>query len=314
MGMMGMGRGGIGMMGFGGGAGPIPYAGSYQGGEYFNVPVRDQPAHLGYYQESLTALAPLWQDGPDAVLANAHVGVTSFDTNAVLPDSRQRFPAELWNIGLGSTYRHQYDNGWLGSVGVSVGSPSDKPFNNINDMSFSVNGTLRVPSGEHNAWIFGVFLSSNSQVLPFLPIPSVAYFYAPSPAFTALVGFPFANVVWRPTPDWTFSASYALLTNFQARVSYRLVRQAYLFTALDFQNQNYYLAERTDLNQRFFMYDDRLYAGLQVLLGRHASVTLSSGYVFSRTFFESTNGTGSRTDQVDVAPGAFVCGALQIRY
>jgi hypothetical protein len=313
-GMGGMGRGGMGMMGLGRFAGPVPTVGSYQGAEYFNAPVRDQDAHLGYYQQSLSVLTPLWQDGPDAFLVNAHVGVTSFNTNAVLPDSQRPFPTELWNIGLGGTYRHLFDNGWIGTAGVSVGSPSDQPFNNINDMSISLNATLRVPSGERNAWIFGVALSSNSQVLPFIPIPSVAYFWSPSPAFMALVGFPFANMVWRPTQDWIVSASYALLTNFQARVSYRLVRATYLFAALDFQNQNYFLADRSDVNQRFFMYDDRLYGGVQVFLGRNASFNVSGGYVFGRRFFESTNGTSASTDNINVAPGAFVGAALQIRY
>jgi hypothetical protein len=320
MGLMGgggmgmMGRGGMAMMGMGIFTGPIPTVGTYQGADYFVVPVRDQDTHLGYYQQSLSVLMPVWQDHTDAFIANAHVGVTSFNTNAVLPDSMQRFPAELWNVGLGGTYRHIYDNGWLGTAGVSIGSPSDKPFNNINDMSISINGTLRVPSGERNAWVFGVALSSNSQVLPFIPIPSVAYFWSPSPSFMALVGFPFANVVWRPTEDWILSANYALLTNFQARVSYRVARTTYLFAALDFQNQNYFLADRTDLNQRFYMYDDRLSAGVQMFLNRHASLNVSGGYVFGRRFFESTNGTSATSDEVNVAPGAFAGAAVQIRY
>jgi hypothetical protein len=315
MGGMGMmGRGGMGMMALGGFAGPVPTFGSYQGAEYFNASVRDQDAHLGYYQQSLSVLTPLWQDRTDALLGNAHVGVTSFNTNAILPDTQRPFPSELWNIGLGGSYRHVFDNGWVGNAGVSVGSPSDKPFNNINDMSVGLNATLRVPSGERNAWIFGLAMSSNSQVLPFIPIPSVAYFYSPGPSFMALVGFPFANAVWRPAEDWIVSASYALLTNFQARVSYHLVRAAYVFAALDFQNQNYYLAERTDVNQRFYMYDDRLSAGLQVFLRRNAALNVSGGYVFGRRFFESTNGTSASTDQVNVEPGAFVGAALQVRF
>lgn len=181
-------------------------------------------------------------------------------------------------------------------------------------MSISANGTLRVPSGKRNAWIFGVGLSSNSQVLQYIPIPSVAYLYSPNPTFMALVGFPFATVMWRATNDWILFANYALLTNFQARVNYRLARQLYLFAGLAFQNQNYFLAERTEANQRFYMYDDRLSTGIQAFLGRHAAFNLSGGYIFGRRFFESTNGTSSSSNEVDVQSGAFVGASLQVLF
>jgi hypothetical protein len=157
-------------------------------------------------------------------------------------------------------------------------------------------------------------MSSNSQVLPFIPIPSVAYLYSPNPSFLALVGFPFANVVWRPSTDWIITANYSLLTNFHTRVNYRLVRQVYLFAGIDFQNQNYFLADRTNLNQRFYMYEDRISTGVQVFLNAHAGFNFSGGYVFGRRFFESTNGTSPSGDQVNVGPGAFVGAAFQLRY
>jgi hypothetical protein len=230
-------------------------------------------------------VTPIWQDRTNAIMGNAFVGVTSFDTNAVLPDTQQRFPSDLWNANLGGSYRHLFDNSWIAGRGVAVGSPSDRPFSNFNDMSVSVNGSLRIPSGQCNAWILGVGLSSNSQVLQYVPIPTVAYLYAPNPTFTALAGFPFATAMWRPTDDWILFATHALLTNFQARVNYRLARQVYPFAGLTFQNQNYFLAERTEANQRFYMYDDRVSTGVQAFLGRHAAVNLPGGYIFGRRFF-----------------------------
>jgi hypothetical protein len=62
------------------------------------------------------------------------------------------------------------------------------------------------------------------------------------------------------------------------------------------------------------MYDDHLSTGIQAFLGRHAAFNLSGGYIFGRRFFESTNGTSSSSNEVDVQSGAFVGASLQVLY
>jgi hypothetical protein len=294
--------------------GRVPLSGGYQAVGFFDAAVRGQDTHLGYLQQDLNVLTPIWQDVRNELYATARVGVESFFTQAVLPNTGRPFPAELWNVSLGTGYRHLFDNGWIGGGSVSVGSASDKPFHSIDEMTVSASATLRVPRGDRDAWVFGVNLSSNSQVLPFVPIPFVAYLYNPSDRFQALVGFPFASVTYRPWDDLTLSASYALLTTFHARVSYRVAPPVSVFCALDFDNENYYLADRTDSNQRFFNYSDRLSGGVQVVLARQALLEVSGGYVFDRVFFEGTGGTDQSFNHVGVAPGAFLGAKLQIRY
>lgn len=111
-------------MGMGGFGGRMPYLGGYQGAEFFNSLVHDQNAHLGYYQQSLSALTPIWQDRNNVIMGTALVGVESFDTNAILPDTRQPFPSDLWNVNLGGNYRHLFDNGWVAGGGVSIARPA----------------------------------------------------------------------------------------------------------------------------------------------------------------------------------------------
>jgi hypothetical protein len=294
--------------------GQVPVVGSYRAAEFFNAQVQGQDARLGYFQQNLSLLAPLWQNATDEFTAHARLGIESFNTTAVLPDTHDRFPAELWNVNLGAGYRHLFENGWITGGSVSFGSASDKPFESINVMSIGAQAFLRVPQGEHNAWIFTLSMSSNSQILPFIPIPGIAYLWAPGPQFQALVGFPFANMTYRPTEDWTIQVSYALLTNFHTQVTYRLTRPLRLFAAFDLENQNYYRAKRVDINDRFFSYDDRLSAGVQAILGPHASFSVSAGYLFERFFFESTNSTSQNFNRVNVGDGAFVGASLQVRY
>ena len=157
-------------------------------------------------------------------------------------------------------------------------------------------------------------MSSNSQVLPYVPIPFVAYLYAPSRQFQALIGFPFANVVYRPFDNLTLVASYALLTNFHARAAYRLTKQWNVYTGLDFNNENYFRAERVDVNQRLFYYNDRLSTGTQYAFSRNALLEFSGGYVFDRFYFEGKSFTDQGFNHLRIDPGAFVGARFQVRF
>lgn len=294
--------------------GHIPNSGGYQAIGFFNSPVQAQNAHLGYLQQDLNFMTPIWQNATDEWYADGRVGVESFDTNAILPNTQQPFPSDLWNISMGTGYRHLFDNGWIGGGSVSVGSASDQPFQSIGVMTVSATGFVRVPSGDRNAWVFGAAMSSNSQVLPYIPIPFAAYLYNPSTNFQAMLGFPFANVIYRPIQNLTLSMSYAILTNFHTRVIYQLAKSWSVFTALDFDSENYWLADRTIADDRFFYYNDRLSAGTQYVLSRNALFQFSGGYVFDRFYFEGTSFTDQNFNRVRIGPGAFLEARVQVRF
>lgn len=294
--------------------GQLPILAGYRAAEFFNEPVKSQNAHLGYVQQNLHFLTPIWRNSTNEINFTANVGVESFDTNAILPSTQQPFPADLWRVNFGPTYRHQFDNGWIGGGGMQLGSFSDKPFHSIDEMMISAEGFLRRPSKGNNAWIYSVAMSSNSPILPFIPIPGVAYFWAPSKSFQALLGFPFANATWRPTDDWTFNISYALI-NFNGRVSYQLCRKVRLFVGADTVTQNYFRADRAVNNYRLFEYYDQAFTGMQVILSPRAFFDLHGGYVFDRFFFEGrTFASGQDYNRVNIDPGAFVSATLQFRF
>ncbi len=140
-GMGGLGMGGFGMGGFG--MGGLGQGGFGPGGPGYGAtwyPSRPASAsgpdgELGLVRQSLSAAAPVWRDGGDLVLLSAGVRNSMFFTDAVLPDSHQPFPSELWNVNLGSIYVHKFQNGWSGALGINFGSASDKPFYSINEMN-----------------------------------------------------------------------------------------------------------------------------------------------------------------------------------
>jgi hypothetical protein len=275
--------------------------------------VKGQPADLAYVRQDFSVSVPVWQNGrTDEWLATVRVRGDIFDTGAILPDTRQPFPEELWDIQFGTSFRHLFDNGWIAGGSVSFGSASDKPFHSINEMTAGVNAFLRVPQGDHNAWLFSLSYSTNSE-LP-VPIPGVAYVWQPSEYFRANIGLPFL-LMWRPVDDLTLDFSYMLLTTIHARATYRLCPGVRVFAAYAWENESYFLADRPDTNQRFFNVDQRLYGGVQYQFCRHAALEFSGGYVFDRHFFEGksiTNGTGF--NRVDVEDGPYLSLQVQVRW
>lgn len=274
--------------------------------------MRGQGTNLGYTQLGASLILPLCASACDEWSVSAHIRAEIFDTGAILPNTLQPFPDELWNVRFSTTYRHLFENNWIAGGSVSFGSASDKPFNSIHELTAGVNAFLRIPSCEHNAWLFTLSYSANSE-LPF-PIPGVAYLWQPSDNFRMNIGLPFA-LMWRPVDDLTLDFSYMLLRTIHARAAYRVCPPFRVYVGFDWANEAYFLADRPDDKDRFFYYYKRVSAGVLYRLGPSASMDFSSGFEFDREYFESQHSTsGSGFNRVDVGNGPFIALRFQWRF
>jgi hypothetical protein len=281
--------------------------------------VKGQPADLGFVRQDFSVGSPLWSDGPMALLGRVHVRSELFDTDAILPDSRRSFPSDLWNVGMGLTGIYRFECGWVAGGGINFGSASDRPFADLDTLNVGFNVFLRVPSCEHNAWMFTLAYSPLSQ-LPF-PVPGVAY-VVNTERYSAYLGLPL-RFVYRPRPDWTFDASYMLLTNVRAHVTYHPCDNIWLHGGFDWTNESYYLSDRSPLPffqagdnyQRFFYYEKRLSGGARFKVWRGVNFDLTAGYAFDRYYQRGKSvGGGDGIDRLDVGAGPFVSGQVQFRW
>ena len=289
----------------------MPYRADYRTTWLPDEDVKGQGTSLGFVRQDLTLSCPIWQDSCDEWSLSAHVGNELFQTGAVFPDTGQPFPDELWNVRFGTTYRRLFDNGWVAGGTVSVGSASDKPFNGINDMTAGVNGFLRVPQGENNAWLFTLSYSSNGE-LP-IPIPGVAYIWQPSDQFRMNVGLPF-EIMYRPYDDLTFDVSYMLLTSIHARATYRVLPMLRVYGGYDYNNETWLPADRLDDRERLFYYDQQLTAGMQYTVSRCATLDFSGGYAFDRYYFEGDSFSDRNQNRIDVGDGPFLSANFRVRW
>jgi hypothetical protein len=307
---------------FGGRSGPGGFGGA---GAMFAVPtdtyralwlpserVTNEPGrHLGFVEQSLTATCPLYSDGANVITGRVGVREQLFQTNALLPGSGQPFPAELWNVSIGVTAAHQFDNGWVGGLGLSGGSASNHPFESGKELNANVNAFLRIPVRESDAWNFTLAYSPLGQIA--FPVPGVSYFWHPSDCFSANIGLPF-SLHWRPIDDLSFDFSYMLLTTVHSRVTYRITDSLRVYGGFNWINQGYHLSADGDTTNRFFYYEKNLTAGTRWTITRHIWLDVASGYAFDRYYSEGKALGGGSGQRVDLEAGPFLSGQLGVRW
>jgi hypothetical protein len=273
--------------------------------------VQGQPTSLGFVRQDLSLIHPFYQDASNEWSAAFHLGNELFQTAAVLPATGRAFPRDLWNIHLSTTYRHLFENGWIAGGSVSVGSASDQPFHSYSEMTIGLNGFLRLPQGEHNAWLFTLSYANTSQV-PF-PLPGVAFVWQPAENFRMHIGLPF-QVMYRPIDDLTLDFSYMLLTTLHAKATYKLLPRLDIYTAFDWSNEGYLLADRANPRDRLFYYDKRFSGGVKYVWSEHFSLDLATGYDFDRYWFQGQRYGERNFNRVDVGSGVFLSFQVQARW
>jgi hypothetical protein len=233
-------------------------------------------------------------------IAMANLEHLEIGGNAIFPDSGMPVPAELWKSSLGALHNREFDNGWTTGFMFSIGSASDRPFAGIRDMTLQTVGFLTVPHGLRDAWSFSLFYSPTSQ-LPF-PIPGVAFVWRPNEQFTANVGIPF-SLRYQPTETVTFTASYRPLTNVALRASQRLGTHWDFYANYQIVNETYWLSERTNAQDRLYLFDQRLGIGIERDLAFGFSLDVSAAYVFDRSIFQAESFSDNRHDVINIGSG-----------
>ena len=269
--------------------------------------LRNQAGHLAMDGEEIDVAFPLRID-PDGIwLGLGSVQRLGISTSAVYPDSGLPVPEQLWDIEVGTMHIRTLANGWRAGGMLRVGSPSDRPFAALRDMTVTLLGFLTIPSGEHNAWSFSLFYSPTGQII--FPIPGIAYVWRPTPQFQANLGIPF-SLDYRPTETLTITASYLPLNNVQVLVRQSLGEAWSIYGGYRTVNDTFLLSDRLDDQERTYLFDQRLTLGVQRELGRGWSLDLSAAYVFDRQIFQAEKFSGNRRDELAIDPG--VVGMLQL--
>ncbi|MHB8861529.1 MAG: hypothetical protein ACYC6N_03930 [Pirellulaceae bacterium] len=269
--------------------------------------LRNQAGDLAMNGEEVEAALPV-RIAPDGIwLGLGSVQRLEISTSAMLPDSGLAMPEQLWDIEVGTMHLRTLDNGWRAGGMFRVGSPSDRPFASLRNMTVTLLGFLTIPNGERDAWNLSLFYSPTGQII--YPIPGVAYVWRPNPQFQANLGIPF-SLEYRPTETLTVTASYRPLNNVQVLVRQSLGEAWSIYGSYGTVNETFLLADRLEDRERTYLFDQRLTLGVQRELGGGWSLDLSAAYVFDRQIFQAEKFSGSRRDELAIDSG--VAGMFQV--
>lgn len=266
------------------------------------VPVAGQPAHLGINAEYVRISTPLGipVEGRPIWIGIARFGRLELVTDAILPDSGTPVPDQLWLVETGLMHIRPLEGG--GTLGGTLlfGSASDRPYAAGRDLTLMAIGFYNRPAVDDDEWSFSLFYSPTSQ-LPY-PLPGIAYVWRPDETLEAKIGLPPA-IEWRPSADWTFSATYFPLVNFNATARRRLLDGLFLLASYRSDTEIYFLADRIRDDERFYVFDQRAAIGLERVIGRGFSLEFMGSYLFDRRLFQGTSFTSGRNDLVSFDPG-----------
>jgi hypothetical protein len=267
------------------------------------VDVVGQPAPLAmnaqFARLGIPLVAPV--EGQPLWIGIAKFGRLELATDAILPDSGQAVPDQLWLVETGFMHvRPLADESTLGGTFL-FGSASDRPYAAARDLTLMAIGFYNRPAANgRDDWNFSVFYSPTSQ-LPY-PLPGIAYVWRPDETLDAKIGLP-ASIDYRPTDDWTFTAAYFPLVNFNATARRRLSDGLSLVASYRTDTQIFFLADRIVDAERFYVFDQRALVGVEQAIAHGFTLELMASYLFDRKLFQGTSFTGGRTDLIAFDPG-----------
>ena len=280
---------------------PVRFAATWMPGQQVQGQATDLA--LGGLQANLALPVRIAPDGRWIWLATSGFEYLQIDTGAILPDSQVAVPAELWKLSVGTMHFREFDNGWKAGGLFSVGTASDQPFADLRDLTLTSLAFLDIPNGPRDAWNLSLFYSPTSQ-LPF-PIPGAAYVWRPSERFSANIGVPF-SFRYQPTDAWTLTADYRPLTAVNLRVGRALGNEWSVYARYEIVNETFWLAERTNSQDRLYLFDQRAALGIERSLPAGFKLDLNAAYVFDRSIFQAESFSDSRRDVLNISPGAAI--------
>lgn len=279
---------------------------------YFDARVEGQQKELGFVEEEASLSVDAWKDVHNRLTLLATLRQEEIDSGAVLPDTGESFPRELWDVRFGTLYRYRFDDGWMVGGLARFGSASDHPFANGDVLVGDATVFLRVPASGRDSWLFFLNWSNNRDILNNYPVPAFEYWYEPSDAFSAILGIPFISVEAHPAPEVDLLASYLIPRTVHLLGSYKPLDLVEVYLGYDWRNERYLREDRVHRDDRLFYQEMRARAGLLFHLFPHVLIDLTGGYSFKRSYYEGTKVEDDTFNRIDLGGGFFAWIGLEL--
>jgi len=269
-------RGGGALSSFGGdnAAGPPLPLISYDGRVFFG----DKAPALN--EQRVNVSAPVYKSEKDTLGLSLAAGDMHIGDDLHL-DSGFAVPTDLYRVELGAQYFHQLEGKKTWGLRGSLGYVGDKLSKSSSDMSFSLAGTYGYPSDSQKGyWIFLVFLSNNSPLGNYVPIPGFLYIHR-TEHFSGMFGLPLITMQWTPEEPWMFSFS-AFGPTIQAEAARGHLDGAQFFAGYSWAQQMFIPSARTVDKDRLTILEHKAMLGARHVFAESLLGELQVGRSFQR--------------------------------
>lgn len=234
--------------------------------------------------------------------AHAQADYDALSSTERFPNGRL-LPNRLWDLGGGVSHSRALEEGRTVGGGLTVSSPSDRPFGRGRDYGFNLNLTYKVPAENESAWIFFLSASNTRGFLNYVPLPGAAYAFKAGDRLRLVLGIPFVLAFWMPSEVLTVTFTYFPLRNVELRLGVGARRGLSGYVLGNFRARNFRLHDRPNSDERLFTEEGLAQAGLNVpLLGPAVTLEAGGGYAFARRYFLAES-MGDRKDAPSIRPG-----------
>ena len=193
--------------------------------------------------------------------AQPRVGVDL--TSIIINSPDPRIPGRVQDASVAYGMGIFSAGGWLGGFTVGYGQANADNQDDANaaylEANFAVGKTFE--SGDSLGVV--VNYDGNRTILPDVPLLGFQYQRELRDDLTLSLGFPFSGVEWRPTDRLEIDAQYLPPFNFEGEVSYRVVGQSALYTALQSRTLAVHWDELDQGSDRLFVRQFLAEAGLK---------------------------------------------------
>jgi hypothetical protein len=227
---------------------------------------------------------PLYRSEKDVFALSLTGGRVSFTNSIRLSDGTQ-VSREWSRIELGSQYSRSLEEKRRLGLRGSIGYAGDAPERGSHDLSYSASASYGYPGASSGYWMWFVFMSNNSPLANYIPIPGVVYVYR-TERLNASLGLPVLSVQWTPSSYWAYAVSL-FGPNFQSEAAYGDRNKSQVFAGYTFLQQSFIPKEKLKDRDRLRISEQRTLLGFRALLADSVLAELTTEYAFGRRVYVS---------------------------
>lgn len=275
---------------------------------------KEQNTSFSWIEQEYGFSVPVIQRKNDVLIGTTHMRSLDFTTDALMPDTGERFPENLWDGRISLSYGHRFNSRWAAGGILTHLASGEKTFSRPETQSTGGTAVLLLLTKKKSAWIFYLNVDSNREILNNLPLPGVAYHSNPTPKLKLTIGIPFISVAYKTSKKTRLEASYFPWQKINARFTYKSSDKLSLYTSFGWEDKHFTRRSRPKDDYRIYFTQKRAALGTQFQLTKFASLEIYTSYAFDRVFFEGNKWNETDFNRITLGDNLQTAAKLYLRF